>query len=255
MVVLLFTKSLSYSFSLSSNNKDIIYVVSLFSMMKHNIPEDLILSEPSDRRLLAYLRVSTLDQMVESQRDTIRSWAKREGLKISEWIVLNISTRSSPEQRKHEVIRSLKKGDILVASELSRIGRNTLEIIELVRYLVDNGVRCVFINNQLDMTVTTPTSKLILHVLSALSELERDLISIRTKEGLASLKARGLRLGKPIGTIQRSKLDVHRKDIEKYCLFGVSYASQARMFGVAKGTVQHFCKRRCILLRKGGKII
>jgi len=70
----------------------------------------------------------------------------------------------------------------------------------LVRYLVDNGVRCVFVKNYLDMVLHTPISKFILHVLSALSELERELISIRTKGGLPSLKARGLKLGKPKGS-------------------------------------------------------
>jgi len=77
----------------------------------------------------------------------------------------------------------------------------------------------------------------MLHVLSAQSELESDLISIKSKE--ASLRAGGIKLGKPMGTIPESKLDRFRKDIEKYSLFGVSYSAQARMFGVSKGTVQY----------------
>ena len=91
--------------------------------------------------------------------------------------------QSKLKERNLEVVKTLKKGDTLIASELSRIGRNTLEIVELLRYLADNGVRCVFVKNHLDMVLHTPTSKLILHVLSALSELEREWISIRTKGG------------------------------------------------------------------------
>ena len=69
---------------------------------------------------------------------------------------------------------------------------------------MDKGVRCILVNNQLDMEINSSSSKLMLHVLSALSELERDLISIKTKE--ASLKARGIKLGKPMGTLPRIKV-------------------------------------------------
>ena len=122
-------------------------------------------------------------------------------------------------RRIHELQTKLQAGDILITSELSRLGRSTVEVIQLVDNLVKAGVRVIIIrlglDNQNDSKLK-PFQKLLLDVFSALSEMERELISIRTKEGLLAAKSKGNVGGRRKGTIYLSKYDKHLPEIKEY---------------------------------------
>jgi len=119
---------------------------------------------------------------------------------------------ASEIRRIDEMMEKLDGSGILIATELSRLGRSTAEVIELVNQLIKRNVRVIFTKQNLDITGHDMSSKIIVTMFSLFAELERDLISLRTKEALAAKKSKGVKLGKPVGTIQKSMYD---DDLEK----------------------------------------
>lgn len=116
-----------------------------------------------------------------------------------------------------------------MVTELSRLGRNTAEIILLVNALVQQGVRLIALKQHLDLTEHDMSSKIIVTVFSLLAELERDLIRMRTREALATKKSQGVLLGKPKGTIQKSKFDADRARIDELLALGLSVRKIAKV--------------------------
>jgi DNA invertase Pin-like site-specific DNA recombinase len=106
--------------------------------------------------------------------------------------------------------------------QLSRLGRNTAEIILVVNALVQRGIRLIALKQQIDLTDNDMSSKIIITVFSLLAELERDLISMRTREALAAKKSQEIMLGKPKGTIQKSKFDADLPRIKELLKLGLS---------------------------------
>lgn len=164
-------------------------------------------------KIIAYIRTSTDKQELNNQKLEIFEYAKKHQFQISNFIEMSVSSRkTSKERRIDEMISALNNADILIVTELSRLGRSTAEVIGLINELLKKKVRIIVIKQQLDIKQHDMTSKVMITLFSLFSELERDLISLRTKEALASKKRQGIKLGKPKGTIQKSKFD---KDIEK----------------------------------------
>ena len=161
-------------------------------------------------RALAYVRASTNKQDINNQKLELFEFARQKRLHIDNFIEITISTRKTKKQRRiDEVMEKVKNYDVLIATELSRLGRSTTEVITIINELLKQGVRVILTKQNLDMKLHEQdmTSKILLTLFSLFAELERDLISIRTKEALASKKAQGVQLGKPRGTIQRSMYD------------------------------------------------
>ena len=164
-------------------------------------------------KIIAYIRTSTDKQELNNQKLEIFEYAKKHQFQISNFIEMSVSSRkTSKERRIDDMISALNNADILIVTELSRLGRSTAEVIGLINELLKKKVRIIVIKQQLDIKQHDMTSKVMITLFSLFSELERDLISLRTKEALASKKRQGIKLGKPKGTIQKSKFD---KDIEK----------------------------------------
>lgn len=164
-------------------------------------------------KIIAYIRTSTDKQELNNQKLEVFEYAKKHQFQISNFIEMSVSSRkTSKERRIDEMISALNNADILIVTELSRLGRSTAEVIGLINELLKKKVRIIVIKQQLDIKQHDMTSKVMITLFSLFSELERDLISLRTKEALASKKRQGIKLGKPKGTIQKSKFD---KDIEK----------------------------------------
>ncbi len=164
-------------------------------------------------RVIAYIRTSTDKQDLNNQKLEILEFARNKNLKVNEFIQLSISSRKNTKARRiDDMLETLKDADILIVTELSRLGRSTAEVIGLVNALIQKKVQVIIIKQNLDIKQHDMTSKVMITMLSLFSELERDLISIRTKEALATKRAQGIKLGKPKGTIQRSKFD---KDVER----------------------------------------
>ncbi len=172
---------------------------------------------------LAYIRVSEDTQDVKNQRHEILEAARLRDLKIDDFVSITMTSRKTAAQRRiDEVLTRLQRGDTLIVTELSRLGRNTAEIIALVNDLVQRGIRLIALKQHIDLTDHDMSSKIIVTVFSLLAELERDLISMRTREALAAKKSQGVTLGKPKGTIQKSKFDADRERIKELLNLGLS---------------------------------
>lgn len=163
-----------------------------------------------------YIRVSTVKQTVENQRHTINDYVVKNKINIDEFIELEISSRKSKKDRLIDrLINELKKDDVLICAELSRLGRSTPELLETINTLVNNGVRLIFIKQNIDVSKDNRdiSTKILLTLLSLMAEVERDFISIRTKEALASRKRQGKRLGHKTGDLLPSKYDEKANEI------------------------------------------
>jgi len=164
-------------------------------------------------KTIAYIRASTDKQDLNNQKLEILEFARKKELKVDAFVEITISSRKTSKQRRiDEVLERLGDSDTLVVTELSRLGRSTAEVIALINELVTRNIRIIILKQNLDIAKHDMNSKIIITLFSLFSELERDLISLRTKEALNAKRLQGIILGKPKGTIQKSKFD---KDVER----------------------------------------
>lgn len=176
-------------------------------------------------KVLAYLRTSTDKQDLDQQRLQILEYARTHQLNIEDFIAITISSRkTSQERRVDELVDQLATGDTLLVTELSRLGRSTGQIISLIDDLLQQDIRVIVIKQQLtlDRNQSDLQSLTMVTLLSLFAEMERMMISHRTKEALATKKAQGIKLGKPVGTIQESIYDKDRDLIIELLQLGVS---------------------------------
>ena len=174
-------------------------------------------------KIVAYLRASTDKQDLNHQKLELLEFARKKSLSIDEFIEITISSRKTSKQRRiDELLSMLNDGDILLVTELSRLGRSTAEVMTIVNSLAKRNIRVIVVKQNLDISKQDINSKVTLTLFSLFSELERDLISLRTKEALASKKRQGQILGKPKGTIQKSKFDKHVGKIQELLDYGLS---------------------------------
>jgi len=168
---------------------------------------------------IGYLRVSTTEQDLEKNRHAILELANEKGLGKVQWVEEKVSTRVSWHKRQiATILESLKVGDNLIVSELSRLGRSMLECMEILSIASQKGIHVYAVkgNWRLDNSIQ---SKIIALAFSMAAEIERDLISQRTREALAARKKAGKILGRPRG-VGKSKLDVYRPEIEALLAHG-----------------------------------
>jgi DNA invertase Pin-like site-specific DNA recombinase len=181
-------------------------------------------------QIVAYLRASTDKQDLNHQKLELLEFARKKSLAIDEFVEITISSRKTSKQRRiDELLNLLNDGDTLLVTELSRLGRSTTEVITLVNSLAHRSIRVIVLKQNLDISQQDINSKVTLTLFSLFSELERDLISLRTKEALASKKRQGQILGKPKGTIQKSKFDKHLEKIKELLEYGLSVRKISRV--------------------------
>jgi len=181
-------------------------------------------------KIIAYLRASTDKQDLNHQKLELLEFARKKSLAIDEFIEITVSSRKTNKQRRiDELLERLVEADTLMVTELSRLGRSTSEVIDLVNRLTKRNVRLIICKQNLDISQQDINSKVSLTFFALFSDLERDLISLRTKEALASKKRQGQILGKPKGTIQKSKFDKHLEKIEELLGYGLSVRKIAKV--------------------------
>jgi DNA invertase Pin-like site-specific DNA recombinase len=181
----------------------------------------------------AYLRVSVDSQDTGNQKLAILEYAQRNNIMVDKFIPITISSRKTRKQRRiDELMDRLQPGDMLIVSEMSRLGRSVPEVTTLISQLIEKKIRIICIKENLDLLDGhNMQTKVTVTLFSLLAELERDLISLRTKEALAAKKKKGIKLGKPKGTIQASKFDKDRQKIEELLGYGVSVRKIAEFLG------------------------
>ena len=159
-------------------------------------------------------------------------FARNKSLKIDSFIEITISSRKTSKQRRiDELLQTLDDADTLIVTELSRLGRSTAEIIALINDLVKKSIRVIIIKQNLDISQHDMNSKIIITLFSLFAELERDMISLRTKEALLAKKLQGIKLGKPKGTLQKSKFDKDVEKIKELLGYGLSIRKMAKVLG------------------------
>lgn len=194
---------------------------------------------------IAYLRVSTNDQDIHKNKFDILQLANEHGLGQVRWVEETISGRVSWKKRRIAIILDeLKKDDNLIVSELSRLGRSMLECMEILSVASQKEINIYAVkgNWQLDNSIQ---SKIIAMAFSMAAEIERDLISQRTKEALAAKKKAGVKLGRPRGT-GKSKLDAFRPEIEALLAIGSTQKFIAQRYGTTEANLSRWLKRNRI---------
>lgn len=168
---------------------------------------------------------------------------------IDEFVEVTVSSRQTTKQRRiDDLIDKLVQADTLIVTELSRLGRSTAEVISLVNALLKNSVRVIVAKQNMDISAHDMNSKIIVTLFSLFAELERDLISLRTKEALASKKREGKILGKPKGTIQKSKFDNNIEKIKELLGYGLSVRKIANVLGYKSHiSLNTYIKKRNII--------
>src|SRR6266850_5044251 len=195
---------------------------------------------------LAYLRVSTEGQDLAQQKLAVLDYARKHRFRVSDFVETHSSAlRATQKEQLLQFIDSLQKGDRLLVSELSRLGRSLGQILQIVERLIQKGVGLVAIKEAIVFDgKQTMQTKAMIALFGLFAEVERDLIAERTKEGLAAAKARGKRLGRPKGSRGKSRLDGKEQEIRGLLQKRVSKASLARIMDVSPTTLHHFIKTR-----------
>lgn len=191
----------------------------------------------------AYIRVSTAEQSCSSQQYEIRKWATATGQTIDRWESESVSGTIVPGKRKlGRMIRRLKRGDLIVCTEISRLGRNMLMIMSILNDCAAKGIRIHTIKDNFSLD-NDLNSKIIAFAFALAAEIERNLISQRTREALAELKASGVRLGRPAGSYKR-KCEVMRDlpRIIELRAAGFSYPAIAKRYGIHRNTLVNYLK-------------
>lgn len=195
--------------------------------------------------IYGYIRVSTDKQTVENQRFEINQFAIKNNLVIEKWIEETISgTKEVDKRTLGKLLKKTKKDDILICSELSRLGRSLFMIMEVLNFCMKREVQIWTIKDNYRLGEDIQ-SKVLAFAFGLSAEIERNLISQRTKEALARKKGEGVILGRPLGR-KSSKVKLSGKElqIQKLLNKDVSYSAIGRILGVNRITVSKFANER-----------
>lgn len=193
----------------------------------------------------AYLRVSTIDQDIEKNKSAILALANQRVLGHVHFVEEKVSGTVPWRKRKiAEILETSQKGDNIIVSELSRLGRSMLECMEILSIATQKGINIYAVKGDWQLT-NSLQSKIVAMAFAMASEIERDLISKRTREALLVKKLKGLRLGRPKG-VGKSKLDPFRPEIEALLKNGSTQAFIARRYQTNEGNLAHWLKQHGI---------
>lgn len=195
--------------------------------------------------IYGYIRVSTDKQTLENQEFEIKNFAKQQNLTVEHWIMETISGTKNFEKRKlGKIIKKLKKDDILICSEISRLGRNLLQIMTILNICMQKGAQVWTIKDNYRLG-SDIQSKVLAFAFSLSAEIERNLISQRTKEALNRIRASGRKLGREFGSRNKKHiLDGKEQDVIKLLQKGVPKTQVARIMGVSITTIYNFLEKK-----------
>jgi DNA invertase Pin-like site-specific DNA recombinase len=196
-------------------------------------------------RTTAYLRVSTSDQDTEKNKSDILRYAHEKDFGKVVFVEETVSGKVPWKDRKiKDIIDDLDKNDRLIVPELTRLGRSTLEVLEILKAAKDKEINVYSVKEALEMNGSIQ-AKIMSTMLALFSELERDFISKRTKEALKARKAAGVKLGRPKGP-GKSKLDKHREEIIALLKNGSTKSHVARKYDTTRPNLHNWLKKNKI---------
>ena len=191
--------------------------------------------------IYGYTRVSTELQNTENQKHEIQTFAENNKITINKWVNEVISSRKSLKERQlGKLLKHLKKGDILIASELSRLGRNLLEVMGILQSCLEKDCQIWTLKENYKLGADIQ-SKVLAFAFSLAAEIEKQLISQRTKESLKRIKDEGKHLGRPFG-FNYNKLDAKQDKIKELLNKQVSKAEIARLLNCSWLTLHRYIR-------------
>ena len=191
--------------------------------------------------IYGYVRVSTDKQSTDNQRFEIENFSKEKGFRIGRWVDETISgTTCVTERQLGRLLKHLRKGDILITTELSRLGRNLMQIMSILHLCMEQNITVLTVKERYELGDNI-NSKILAFAFSLSAEIERNLISQRTREALARKKKEGEKLGRPKGrrTLQ-TKLTGKEKLIQNMLNERLSMNEIAEALGVSRQTLREF---------------
>ena len=192
---------------------------------------------------IGFLRVSTLDQDTEKNKLDILQFANARKLGNVEFIEEKVSGTKDYKKRKlGTLLDTMTKNDVLIVPELSRIARSTIQILEVIQLTQDKGITLYSLKENfcnMDNSIASTVTKTIF---ALVAQIERELISLRTREALHARKQAGVKLGRPQGK-GKSKLDEHSADILRLVALKVPKTIIAKQYGCSVGNLYNFLNR------------
>ena len=196
-------------------------------------------------RVIGYLRVSTADQDLANCKNQILHFANEKRLGSLTWIEETVSGTVDWKQRElGKVLQQLSPGDVVITAELSRFARSLRQIIEVVEYCKKHRITLHSIKGAWTIDDSL-NSKVVMVILGLVSEIERDLVSLRTKEALAARKKAGVKLGRPKGP-GKSRLDPFQPEIVALLRNGSPKSFVAKRYQVSEPTLWNWLGKNCI---------
>lgn len=195
--------------------------------------------------IYGYIRVSTDKQNVENQKFEIRQFCKKNSLKVDDWIEETISgTKEYDKRELGRLLKKVKKGDLIICVELSRLGRNLFMIMEILQICMTKECQVWTIKDGYRLGDDIQ-SKVLAFAFGLSAEIERNLLSQRTKEAMARLKAEGKQLGRPTGTFPKKayKLYGHDSRLIRYMNEGMSWTKIGDKFDCGHQVVKNYVEK------------
>jgi len=208
------------------------------------------------RKIIAYTRVSTTMQELDAQKMEILNYAQKQKIIIDQFISVETSSQKTTKARKIDLLlNEVHENDLIIVSELSRLGRSVGNIIQIIDTLVQKKVALYAIKENLSIEGKQDIqTKIMVTLLSLFAEIERDLISERTKQGLALAREKGRLIGRPKGD-SSSKLDQHKEEIVTLLKNGTTKVFIAKKFNTAYSNLFSWLKKQNLLtINKKNKI-
>lgn len=195
--------------------------------------------------IYAYIRVSTDKQSVENQRYEIETFCQKRNFTVKRWVEETISSRVSLQERKlGKLLKRIKRGDTLIVSELSRLGRSLMEIMGILNTLMRVEAKLITVKENYELGDNI-NSKVLAFAFGLSAEVERTLISARTREALARKKAEGIKLGRPKGKNNNElKLTPQKEYINEMLRENMAVGAIAKQLQVHRSTLTRFLKRK-----------
>lgn len=201
--------------------------------------------------IFAYLRVSTDTQDVDNQRHGILEYANANGMSDIKFTSDAVSGKKKWRQRKlGEVLEGMSAGDIILFAEMSRIARSTLQVLEVMQYCIEHQIEAHVVKQRMILSDDLQ-SRIVATTLGMAAEIEREMISIRTKEALAARIKAGKVLGRPKGPTGKSKLDKQEAEIRKYMEKGINKRAIAKLLDVSHTTLYRWLEKKNIQYVEG----
>ncbi len=192
---------------------------------------------------ISYLRVSTSDQNTEKFKAAVLKFANGRDLGKVKFVEEQVSGKVPWKERKiGTIVDDLGKGDVLIVPELSRLSRSLVDVLNILEATTAKGISVFSVKEGLELSDGNPFNKAMVSMLGIVAQLERDLISLRTKEALAAKKASGVKLGRPKGP-GKSKLDPFAAEIFAFLDTGSTKKWIAEKYGCTPANLINWLKR------------